>query len=151
MDLQFLHTYGAAHAFVKDGAKIAPSQYLACNDETGTYGMREWLSYQDALHGSREETLKWCRSAGVKLCPLLISQGAWKTHNVFISIARDRGFSLGEHQGPERLRLWGFIYELLLGLADDDADASVMELPRSVRDDARLGRYKKLSRETRTN
>ena len=136
LDLQFLHTYGAAHAFVKDGAKIAPSHYLACNDETGTYGMREWLSYQDALHGSREETLKWCRSAGVKLCPLLISQGAWKTHNVFISIARDRGFSLGEKQGPERLRLWGYIHELLLGLADDDAAASVMALPRSVRDDA---------------
>jgi hypothetical protein len=135
LDLQFLDTYGGAHAFVQE-VRISPVQYLAC-DETGTYGVSDWLKYQDALHGSREETLKWCRAVGVKLCPLLISQGAWKLHDTWITIARRRGFSLGAHQGPERLRLWGFIYELLLGLAADDAAASVMELPRSVRDDAR--------------
>ena len=138
-DIQFLDTVEGAHAFVRDAA-IAPSKFLACS-LAGTFGMAEWLSYQDARLGGRANTIKWCEAVGTELCPFVISQAAWKLHNTFIPIARDRGFSLGELQGPERLRLWGYIFEILLGLAvfgaAGGAAASVMALPRSVRDDAK--------------
>jgi len=138
-DIQFLDTIEGAHAFVRDVA-INPQTYLACS-LTRSYGMTEWLSYQDARHGGRAATIEWCEAVGVELCPFVISQAAWKLHNTFIPIARDRGFSLGPEQGPERLRLWGYIFEILLGLAvfgaAGGAAASVMALPQSVRDDAK--------------
>ena len=52
-DIQFLDTFEGAHAFVRD-VKINPSKFLACS-LGGTYGMREWLSYQDARLGGRAQ------------------------------------------------------------------------------------------------
>ena len=139
-DIQFLDTIEGAHAFVRH-VRIAPSQFLACSTSGTSYGMKEWLSFQDARLGGRAATIEWCEAVGVELCPFVISQAAWKLHNTFIPIARDRGFSLGELQGPERLRLWGFIFEILLGLtvvgAAGEAARSVMALPQFVRDDAK--------------
>ena len=140
-DIQFLDTIKGAHAFVRH-VKICPSSFLASSTSGTSYGMKEWLSYQDARLGGRAATIKWCEAVGTELCPFVISQAAWKLHNTFIPIARDRGFSLGDLQGPERLRLWGFIFEILLGLAvvgaAGGAAESLMALPRFVRDDAEI-------------
>ena len=47
LNLQFQDLFGGAHAFVQEGTTIGPSQYLAARRD-GSYGVAEWLSYQDA-------------------------------------------------------------------------------------------------------
>ena len=41
LDIQFQDLFGGAHAFVKDGVKIPPSSYLACNALGGSYGISD--------------------------------------------------------------------------------------------------------------
>ena len=135
--VQFLDTEAGANAFL-DLVKISPSQYLACSGNHGCYGMHEWLAYQDSVHGSRDKTIEWCAKVGVELCPFVISQGCWKLHNAFIPIARDRGFSLGSRQAPERMRLWGFLFEFLLGFGCNWVQAMIVLVPAALMRDASI-------------
>ena len=134
--VQFLDTEAGANAFL-DLVKMNPSKYLAC-DERGSFGMNEWLAYQDSRHGSRDKTIEWCAKVGVELCPFVISQGCWKLHNAFIPIARDRGFSLGKAQAVERVNLWGFLFEFLLGFGCNWVTAMIVLVPSIVMRDASI-------------
>ena len=133
--VQFLDTEAGANAFL-DLVKLAPSQYLASTLAYGDYGMTEWLRYQDSRHGGRDKTIEWCAKVGVELCPFVISQGCWKLHNAFIPIARSRGFSLGRCQAVERINLWGFLFEFLLGFGCGWVQAIIVLVPVALMRDA---------------
>ena len=127
---QFEDRFGASPLSIEKGC--GPSKILGCGTKKGIVKFVKYVADRKC-NGSIPGALEYLAQAGILFAALFISKGAWQLHHATRPIGSSRGFSTGEIQAPERLRLYAFWFEQLCGCCKDAATAAfVKATPKAV-------------------
>ena len=127
---QFEDRFGPCPLNVARGS--GPNEILGCTTNKGVIKFVKYIA-DKKCGGSMPGALELLAEAGILFAVLFLSKGAWQLHHATRPISSMRGFSTGEIQAPERLRLFAFWFEQLCGCCKDAATAAfVRAMPKAV-------------------